>query len=112
MKKFKEIMEANNGMMNDLASAAPEMMKAFMKMHHIGTQDGALVTKHKELVALGIGIHARCEGCILAHIKGALGAGATQGEIVETIEVALYMGGGPCVMYGSLAYAALKELSK
>ncbi len=112
MKNFKEILAANGGMMNDLAGASPKMMQAFMKMHHLGTQDGALLTKHKELVALGIGIHARCEGCILAHIKGALDAGATNDEIVETIEVALYMGGGPCVMYGSLAYAALKELSE
>lgn len=112
MKNFKEIAEANSGMMNDLAGATPKMMQAFMKMHDLGTKDGALLFKHKELIALGIGIHAHCEGCILAHIKGALEAGATHDEIVEAIEVALYMGGGPCVMYGSIAYAALKELSE
>ncbi|HXK75946.1 MAG TPA: carboxymuconolactone decarboxylase family protein [Bacteroidaceae bacterium] len=112
MKNFKETLETNGKRMNDLAVGAPKMMKAFMEMHHLGTQNGALSTKHKELVALGIGIHAQCEGCILAHIKGALDAGATHDEIVETIEVALYMGGGPCVIYGSLAYGALQELSK
>lgn len=112
MKNFKEALEDNGAMMNDLASASPKMMQSFMKMHHIGTQPGALSVKHKELVALGIAISARCEGCIVAHMKGSLDAGATHDEIVETIEVALYMGGGPSIMYGSIAYRVLKDLSE
>ena len=40
----------------------------------------------------------------------ALQAEATYEEIVETIGVAILMGGGPSVMYGCEALAALEEM--
>ncbi|HPR61195.1 MAG TPA: carboxymuconolactone decarboxylase family protein, partial [Prolixibacteraceae bacterium] len=52
----------------------------------------------------------RCEGCIACHVKDALENGATQQEIVETIGVAVVMGGGPSVVYGDKAYKAMKEM--
>ena len=44
---------------------------------------------------------APCDNCIAFHIKAALGRGATRDEILETLSVAVYMGGGPSVMYGA-----------
>ncbi len=95
--------------MGNYAKESPKMMGAFIEMHHLGASDGALLVKHKELIALGIGIRVRCEGCILSHINDGLKAGATHGEIVETIDIAVYMGGGPCIIYGSKALAVLEE---
>lgn len=110
--KYSKMLEEINTSMGQYANGSPNMMGAFMKMHHLGASDGALLAKHKELIALGIGIRSQCEGCIIAHVNDALKAGATHDEIVETIDIAVYMGGGPCIIYGSKAFAVLQEFEK
>ena len=112
MKKYLEMYENVNKEMANYEKGSPEMMTAFMKLRHIGATDGALQVKHKELIALGIAIHTQCEGCIVCHIHDAIEAGASHDEIVETIDTAVYMGGGPCVIYGSKAFATLQEFEK
>jgi len=79
-------------------------------MHKAATEDSALSFKQKELISLGISITSRCEGCIASHVKGALKAGANKDEIVETIGVAVVMGGGPSIVYGNKAYEAMQEM--
>ena len=111
MGKYTELLDKANKEMEQLGGATPKMMGAFMKCHHIGGTDGALAAKHKELIALGIAIRAQCEGCIVCHVHDAMEAGASTEEITETIEVAIVMGGGPAVIYGSKALAALQEFS-
>jgi AhpD family alkylhydroperoxidase len=69
----------------------------------------ALSKKVKGLMALGIGIAARCGSCIAYHTHDALKAGATRQQILETIGVAIFMGGGPAMVYGCEALAALDE---
>lgn len=56
-----------------------------------------------------VAICVRCDGCIAFHVPDAIKAGATYEEIVERISVAILMGGGPSVVYGSQALEALKE---
>lgn len=90
----------------------PETMSAFSDLHKASTADGALSSKIKELIALSIGITLRCDGCISFHIKDALKAGASKKEIVETIGVAVLMGGGPSVMYGCEALEALEQFQE
>lgn len=107
----KDALNQGNRAIGAYAKASPELMGAFMKVHHVGSGAGALSVKHKELIALGIGIHTKCEGCILAHVKAAVDAGATPDEVVDAINVAVYMSGGPGVVYGAKAYAALQEFS-
>ena len=63
----------------------------------------------KELIALAISIAIRCEDCIAYHVHDALHAGATHQEVLETIGVAVMMGGGPASMYGCRAYEALQQ---
>ena len=58
-------------------------------------------------MAIGISVH--CDGCIAYHVHDALNAGATREEVVETIGVALMMGGGPSVVYGCEALEALEQ---
>lgn len=108
-KPYTQLLEQTNQEMAGYGEGSPGLMGAFMKLHHAGSKEGALAAKHKELIAIGISIHAKCEGCIVSHMDSALKAGATQQEIIEAIDVAVYMGGGPCVVYGSKAFAALKE---
>jgi AhpD family alkylhydroperoxidase len=65
----------------------------------------------KELMALAIAICVHCQGCIAYHIHDALDAGATRAQVLETIGVAVMMGGGPALVYGAEALDALDELS-
>jgi AhpD family alkylhydroperoxidase len=84
-------------------------MAGFMRLHKAGSTAGALTATEKELIALAIGIVVRCDGCIAFHVHDALKAGASHAEIVEAIGVAILMGGGPAVVYGSQALAALEQ---
>ncbi len=62
--------------------------------------------KHKELMALGVGIASRCDGCIAFHTHEALAHGATPEEITETIRIAISMGGWPALVYAAHALEA------
>ena len=84
-------------------------MTGFTMLHRAAGTAGALDAKTKELMALAIGIAVRCDGCIAFHVHDALEAGASEDEIVDTIGVAIMMGGGPAVVYGSAALEALKQ---
>lgn len=82
-------------------------VESFMGFVHSAESDGALDTKTKELMSLSLGVALRCEDCIVWHLDAALEAGATDDEIVEALEIAVVMGGGPALMYASEAYETL-----
>jgi AhpD family alkylhydroperoxidase len=103
---FYEHVQAN---MAQYGKESPDIMAGFMKLHKAGSMDGALSAKVKELIALAIGITVRCDGCIAYHVHDALKAGASHNEIVDAIGVAILMGGGPAVVYGSQALEALEQ---
>ncbi len=96
-------------LMGELGSGIPTTMGCFSKLHEKASETGSLDVKTKELIALGIAIAIRCDGCIAFHVHDALAAGATENEIMETIGVAILMGGGPAVMYGCETLEALKQ---
>lgn len=96
-------------LMGELGTKIPETMKGFNALHKASILDGSLPSKTKELIALGIAITVRCDGCIAFHVHDALKAGATSVEIMETIGVAILMGGGPAVVYGCEAMEALGQ---
>ena len=112
MKTNSEFLEKTLERIGNYGKANPELMGAFSKLHHIGTKQGALSTKDKELIALGISISTKCEGCIAMHTSNALENGATDNEIIETIGTAIYMGGGPAVVYGAKAFEILKAFEE
>ncbi|MCB0345739.1 MAG: carboxymuconolactone decarboxylase family protein [Bdellovibrionales bacterium] len=85
-------------------------MAAYSELHKAAVADGALSPKVKELMALASSICMRCEGCILFHLNAAIKAGASKEEVAESIGVAVQMGGGPAVIYGSIAAEALEQM--
>lgn len=93
-----------------LGGDSQEMLSNFSQLHLSAIKDGALSNKSKELIALGIAIAIRCNECISYHMADALNAGASDEEIIETINVAVMMGGGPALMYATHAYEAMKEM--
>lgn len=87
----------------------PEVMQGFSAMAGAATKDGALSKKVKELVALGIAISTRCDGCIGFHTEALIKLGTTKAEFEETLGLAVYMGGGPSLMYAGHAMTAWEQ---
>jgi AhpD family alkylhydroperoxidase len=85
-------------------------MKAFGQLAQSAMAEGALSTKHKELMALAIGVTQRCSGCIGFHVKALVKLGATRAELDEMLAVCVYMGGGPALMYAAEAVKAWDDL--
>jgi AhpD family alkylhydroperoxidase len=110
-KNYPDIYRTVAKMMGELGQDIPDVMGAFQQLHHAGSVDGALSAKVKELIALSIAITVRCNGCIAFHVHDALEAGASREEITEAIGVAIVMGGGPSVVYGTEALEALKQFT-
>jgi len=86
-------------------------MKGFSAMAKAALELGALDSKTKELIALAIGVSARCDGCIAFHAKAAHQRGASREEVLETIGMAIYMGGGPSMVYGAQALEAFDQFT-
>lgn len=110
-KNYPEMHQHLEGLIGRLAGEAPGAMRGFAQMHEGAVAEGALTNGMKELIALGIAIAVRCDGCIAYHVHDALNAGATRQQIVETIGVAVMMGGGPAVVYGSEALEAVDQFT-
>ncbi len=103
-------LEETNAELAALKREIPETARAFAGLAKTATAPGAIDPKGKELIALGIGIAVRCDACIGFHVKAAARHGASREEIAETIAMAVYMGGGPSLMYGARALAAWDAL--
>jgi len=97
------------GLMVRLGRELPGPMSGFAGLHKAATTKGALDTRTKELIALGIAVAVRCDSCISFHVHDALAAGATRAEVLETLGVAVMMGGGPAAMYACDAFIALEQ---
>ena len=87
-------------------------MQGFGAMATAAMTEGALSEKHKELIALGISVSQRCAGCIGFHVKALRRLGATRGEFEEALGVAVYMGGGPSLMYAAEALQAWDQFER
>lgn len=87
----------------------PGPMSGFARLHKKSVEEGALAARVKGLIALAISIAVRCEGCIAYHVHDAIAAGATRQELLETIGVAVMMGGGPALMYAAHAQDAMEQ---
>ena len=108
-KNYPQYRTHLQGLIGKLRGEIPGTMKGFGLLHQESMKAGALSEKHKELIALGIGIASRCDGCIAFHTHESLANGATREEINETIGVAVSMGGGPALMYAAHAIEALAQ---
>jgi AhpD family alkylhydroperoxidase len=84
--------------------------RAVMQLEEAAFTEGALSRKHKELIALGIGVITNCESCMQWHIEQAAQAGATQREILEAIEVAIEMGVVPATVHARFALEVIDTL--
>ena len=89
-----------------LRKAQPEAMQGFGVLAKAAMAPGAVSEKHKELIALAIGITQHCSGCIGFHVKSLVRLGCTRQELEEMLAICVYMGGGPALMYAAETEAA------
>ncbi|MEJ5019005.1 carboxymuconolactone decarboxylase family protein [Ochrobactrum vermis] len=91
--------------------ATPDLMTGFAKVSKTATTAGAFSSAQRELIAVSIAVAKGCEDCILYHVDAAIRHGATEPELVEVLEVAVEMGGGPAVMYAGKALEVFRGLT-
>ncbi len=89
-----------------LTQGIPEAMAGFAALGKGAYADKVLSRKYKELIALALGVAARCDGCVAYHAKKVADLGATREEVVEVLGVCVQMGGGPSMVYGGEALRA------
>jgi AhpD family alkylhydroperoxidase len=94
-----------------LRNDIPDVMKGFGELARAATRDGALDKKTKELIALALGVAAHCDACIGFHVQALVKLGTSKAELQEALGMAIYMGGGPSLMYSANAMAAYEEFS-
>lgn len=110
-KQYKEITKDISASLAKLRKEIPDVMSAFTSLSQAASKEGALDKKTKELLALGLGVAARCDGCIGFHSQALVKLGASREELLEVLGMAIYMGGGPSLMYAADALAAFEEFS-
>jgi AhpD family alkylhydroperoxidase len=108
-KSYPDITRRISGHLRTLRKDIPETMQGFSALAQGASKAGALDKKTKELIALGIAIATRCDGCIGFHTEALIKLGATRAEFVETLGTAVYMGGGPSAMYAADAMGAWEQ---
>ncbi|MBN1862455.1 MAG: carboxymuconolactone decarboxylase family protein [Dehalococcoidales bacterium] len=99
-------------LLDRLKQVAPDLVDAEWQFLNTVYRDGALSSKMKRLIALGIALRAGCTNCILAQTKQALDVGASSGEILEVIAVEMAMSGTTGVAESLRVVKLLDELGK
>ena len=77
----------------------PNVLKSLYAYRREVFKDGALSAKDKELIALALSCVSKCEKCLDHHSEEAKKKGATEEEILEAIEVAMYMTGPSAMIW-------------
>ena len=110
-KNYPEITKRISNSMKILRKDISNTMQGFTSLAQAATQNGALDKKTKELIALAIEISTRCDGCIGFHTEALIKLGVTREEFEEVLGMAVYMGGGPSLMYAADALLAFEQFS-
>lgn len=95
-----------------MMESTPELMRVFGGMFQTIMKEGALSTREKELIAMGIGLAVRCAPCINLHVEKCLKAGATREQVLEAAAVAVMMQGGPSFTHVPEVIHALDHLEQ
>ena len=110
-KSFRTITTDLSKALGTLRKEIPETMQGFGALSSSAMKAGALSELDKELLALAIGVTQRCDGCLGYHVKALIRLGVSREQLMETLGVCVYMGGGPALMYAAEAVRAYEELT-
>jgi AhpD family alkylhydroperoxidase len=108
---YRDLTRSVSANLATLRRDLPDLMKGFSDLAQAASRDGVLDKKTKELIALALGVAGHCDACIGFHVQALVKLGVTLPELEEALGVAIYMGGGPSLMYAANALGAFEELS-
>lgn len=111
-EKFTHITRDISTHLGKLRKEIPEVMSGFSSLAQAATQEGALDKTTKELIAMALAVANRCPGCIGFHAQTLVKLEVTRDAFLEMLGMAIYMGGGPSLMYAAEALEAFEEFSK
>ena len=72
--------------------------------------DGVLPAKTKELMGLVASMVMRCNDCIFYHIDRSIQEGASRGELHESFNIALIVGGSIVIPHLRYAFEVMDEI--
>lgn len=110
-KDYVNIITSISDSLTEFSKESPDLMQAFRSVSAAATKSNTLDEKTKELIALAIGIAKQCDGCIGFHVKKLVKLGVTKEELIEMLNVVVYMGGGPSLMYAADTMLAFAQFS-
>jgi AhpD family alkylhydroperoxidase len=110
--KFNQLTSSIGKQLMKMNKEMPEVMSSFHALSKAATKEGALDKKSKELIAMALAVANHCQGCIGFHAQTLVKLGASLDELQETLSMAIYMGGGPSLMYAAEALEAFEEFSR
>ncbi len=108
-KDYPELTRQVSANLKKLRKDIPDTLQGFSAMAKAASRDGALDKKTKELIALALGVAAHCDACIGFHVEALVRLRASRQEVEEALGMAVYMGGGPSLMYAADAIAAFEQ---
>ena len=110
-QSYLDITRQTSAQLAQLRADIPDTLRGFSAMAQAATKDGALDARTKELIAIALSVAARCDPCVGYHAQALVKLGATRAQVTEALGMAVYMGGGPSLMYAAKASAAFDEFS-
>lgn len=110
--KFSHITKDINTQLAKMRKEMPEFMAGFGALSQAANKEGVLNKKTKELIAMALAVAKQCPGCIGFHAQTLIKLQTTREELLETLGMAVYMGGGPSLMYAAEALEAFEEFSQ
>ena len=110
-KDYKEVISDISAYTAELRKLIPDTMNGFTAMAKAATTTKDLDEKTKEFIALALGVAAHCDGCLGFHTKALVRLGATREEVAEVLGMAVYMGGGPSLMYAADAMRSFEQFT-
>ena len=111
MTSYQDITRTTSAQLASLRADIPDTMRGFSAMAQAATKDGALDKTTKELIAMALSVAARCDPCLGYHTQALVKLGCTREELAEALGMAVYMGGGPSLMYAARASEAFDQFA-
>ena len=110
-KNYAEITRSISTSLRSWRGDSPALVDGFNALSEAALAAGALDKKTKELIALALGVGAHCDACLGFHARALVKLGATRAEVEDALAVAVYMGGGPSLMYAAEALSAFEQFA-
>ena len=109
VKEFKEERERLNDIIMDYAG---KDIKRFFSLDNSVYREGAIPPKYKEMLGLVASTVLKCDDCIEYHLIRCKEKGVTDEEMVETLGIALIVGGSITIPHLRNAFKLWDEMNE